>query len=299
VPHRFCPFSRKKEKQPVSRLLIVMVLNSLEADLWSCGYAQVVMGAVVEVHLIANVHAQADRSGKGLDANARIEDAERPEVGDAADGTNEAGDRPVIGSVEVQEASLQGPEYAPRAGPGDDLRSEQTGQAAQPSAVEAGEAAGVGRGGCVALEVVSHLRFELEVTTHVEVEVGPDAERVQVVEIRQAKIVRLHTELTMVIRAALVIPLRDGRSARILRGRRACRRGGLRRGARRGCSRGSGLLRLVARGGRLASGGRLATSGRRLTARRGSGCRGRALAATRLSCVLRQQSDRTGQCQYK
>jgi hypothetical protein len=288
-----------KEMGGRSRPLIKQIQQCLKADLRPRRYAQIVVRPVVEVHLIANVHPQADRSGKGLDANARIEHAERPEVGDAADGTNEAGDRPVIGGVEVQEASLQGPEYAPRAGPGDDLRSEQAGQAAQPGAVEAGKAAGVGRGGCVALEVVSHLRFELEVTTHVEVEVGPDAERVQVVEIRQAKVVRLHTELAMVIRAALVIPLRDGRSARVLSGRRACRRGGLRRGARRGCSRGSGLLRLVARGGRLASSGRLATSGRRLTAWRGSGCRGRALAATRLSCVLRQQSDRTGQCQYK
>ena len=130
---------------------------------------------------------------------------------------------------------------------------------------------------------------------HVEVEIGPDAERVQVVEIRQAKIVRLHTELTMVIRAALVIPLRDGRSARVLRSRGASRRGGLRRGARRGGGRGGGLLRLIT-GGCLASRGRLAASRRRLTARRGGCCRRRALAATRLSCVLRQQSYRAGQC---
>ena len=141
------------------------------------------------------------------------------------------------------------------------------------------------------VEVVGHLRFQLEVTIGVEIEVGADAEGIQVVEIRESEIVRLHPEFAVAIRAALIVALRNrAGSGVVLRGRRTRRRGALRSRARRGGRSGGRLLRLVAGSGRLTTASGRASGGRRAAGRSrccGRRALGRALAATRLSGVLR------------
>src|SRR6266404_1074677 len=96
--------------------------SGLEAELRSCGYAKVVVGAVVEVHFVADINTQADRSGECFDADTRIKDSMRVSTGYATHRPDKAAYRSLVGAVEVDKSSLQGPEDAPCAGAGDELR---------------------------------------------------------------------------------------------------------------------------------------------------------------------------------
>jgi len=211
----------QKEKQP-GWPAAFQVSYLLEAELRSRGYAQVVVGAVIEIHFVADINTQADRAGERFHTDTGIEDAVSVARSHAIHRANEAGDRSVIRGVEVDEATLQGSEEAPCPGAGDDLRTEQAGQAAQPDAVEAGESA-EGRGTSnVALKVVGHLRFQLDVTAKIEVEVRADAEGVQVIRICEAQIVCLHAEFAVMVRTAFIVSLRNGaRAGGVLRCGRA------------------------------------------------------------------------------
>jgi hypothetical protein len=220
------------------------------------------MRSVTEVHHVANINTQSDRTSESFNADTRIKDAECIAGGYAADRPDKAAENPFIRGIEIDKSALECPEDTPRSGTGDQLRTEEPRQTAQTDTVEAGKPSEAGRGRNVALEIVSHLGFELHVTIQVEIDIRSYADRIQIVRIGHTQIIREHADLTVTIRAALVIPLRQGAGAasRITRRGGAGRRsGGLRRCRRRSC-RGRGG-RLGAIGGRClaSSGGRRAS----------------------------------------
>src|SRR3954471_24506094 len=245
------------------------LLLRLEPELRSHCYAQIVVGAVAEIHFVAYIKTQTDWASKSFHTYARIKDAVCIALGNAIHRAHKAADRALVRGVEVDESALQRAEETPRAGAGDELRSKQASQAAKAGAVEAGKSTGGRSGSGVALEVIGHLRFELQVTIHVEIEVRADTQGVEIVSRSQPQIVRLHADLAMTIRATFIVPLRDGAGTSVLRcGRGTWRRRGR---ARSRCSRGGRLLSLITiRGRRLAAGGSLAASRRRTLRRCGA-----------------------------
>ena len=52
-----------------------MSRSCLESDVWSDGESQVVVRSIVEIHLIANISADADRTSEELNSSAWIENA--------------------------------------------------------------------------------------------------------------------------------------------------------------------------------------------------------------------------------
>src|ERR1700722_1861822 len=73
-----------------------------EANVRAKGHAQVIVSAVVEIHFIANIQAQADRSDVAFESAAGIEDGVDVSGAEAFDGTGER----IKGSRTIVEAKV-------------------------------------------------------------------------------------------------------------------------------------------------------------------------------------------------
>ena len=147
------------------------------------GDAEVVVGgSVVEPDLVAGFDAQAEGAGEKLDAAAGIGcEVRRASVVELAERVGEGSSGGGVVAVAVlDEAALSGDEGAEGAGgPNLELGAEEAGERAQLAgdggAGGGGSVDGGDGGGVVALEVVVHLRFQLDVRADAETEAAAEA----------------------------------------------------------------------------------------------------------------------------
>ena len=139
---------------------VTLIFAGLETQLRAEGHAQVVVGAVYKVNVVAYFGADANRTSESFESSARI-DCERRFASGKADGIYETCGCILVADAEVIESDLAGHEDTEWAGASLEFWPEKPVEGAEPRVDQHGRH-DIGEGiGVVALEVVSHLGFDL------------------------------------------------------------------------------------------------------------------------------------------
>src|ERR1700728_4756964 len=151
---------------PVRSSGVWVVIWLLKAEFGAEGDAQVVVGAVVEVDLVACFKAKAEGSEVAFEPGARIERDVASCAADTGNGIGEGGLRnhAAVVHAEVNESDLTCGEGAHAAGSGVEDRAKEAGERTDAALDEGGGDGGAGAGGLgggeVAGEVIIHLSLD-------------------------------------------------------------------------------------------------------------------------------------------
>ena len=139
----------------------------LEAKLWSQANSQIIVRAVQEVDVIADFGSNPDRAGKSFEASARIDCELRAAICEAH-GIRKAGGGILIGDAEIIESNFARHEHAEWTRAGLELRSKKAVQRAETRCHRFRRDTVAEGLGIASLEIISHLRFNLNAGVNVE-----------------------------------------------------------------------------------------------------------------------------------
>ena len=153
-------------------------IPQLETDGWSEGDAQVAVGPIVEVNLVAHLRPQSDRPEIGFNATAGVEHPEGIVGGQVSNLVYESRGRILVRHTKIQKPALNRPEQAHRPTARLDLRTKQPVKSTQPAGDHARVHSVRERAAKVAFKVIPHLGFQLNVVVNVDADPSPQADEV-------------------------------------------------------------------------------------------------------------------------
>src|SRR5215813_3303083 len=177
----------------------------LEAEVWPECHPQIILRAIQEINLVANVEPKSKWSPESFQAYARVQREPRVAVGYPVNRSNKSYAVPA-GVAKVHETDLPGSEGIEMAFAELKLRPEKPGQRTQTGGYEACGQPVIGCEAVVAREIIHYFAFNTGIGIDINTEPTTDADKVGHVILVQPEVIGERAELDM------VFGLREGHS---------------------------------------------------------------------------------------